>query len=114
MRVVVKRLVVDSAAGRVPPDEHGVRGIHHDLPDVGVLEELGEWAVLGQIPVRPAGDACRVGERPRSPASSVVLVPLGHGFVDELTEPCAAVRRVDVKGLGRGPFLDGPLHLFER
>lgn len=60
--VVVEHVMVKPTVTGMPLHEDGVGGVHHDLPHVGVFEQLGEGSVHRQVEEGTPGHLCRIGD----------------------------------------------------
>ena len=86
VRIVVKRLVVVAALASVSFDEDGVGAVHHDLPDVVVGQEWGQWSVPGDVAKRSLGDNIGFGEVKGAKSASIVNAPTLDLGVDQISE----------------------------
>ena len=112
--VVVEALVVVAARPGVALHEDLGRRVDLDLPHVGVVEQLGERAVAGEVAPGPLGDELGVGEPEAAAAAAHVVVPAGQLVVDEGAQRRAPGRGAHVEGDVLGPGLHRLLHLGQR
>ena len=94
--VVVKGLVMVSASSMVPFDEDLVRCVDHDLPHVGIGQQLLERSVAEQVAPNPVSNGDSVGDCMAANAALEAEVPTPDLLMGECGDRTVCPRRARI------------------